>query len=194
MAVPFTRRRRSSGRRSPDSPLRATTGDTVLSLRPLTAADEQVCLAVQDEFDGFPFLLLWNRELSWARYLELLDGLRTGKWIPDGLVPSDFLLAEVDGEIVGRVSIRYELNEALAEKGGHVGYGVRPAFRRRGFASEVLRQSLSRLHAGGVAPVLVVCDDDNLGSATVIERCGGVLESVVTPDDGSAPFRRYWIR
>ena len=94
---------------------------------------------------------------------------------------------------MGRVSIRYTLNEALAEKGGHVGYGVRPAFRRRGFASEILRQSVARIRAAGTERILVVCDDDNMGSATVIERCGGVLESVVTPGDGSAPFRRYWI-
>jgi predicted acetyltransferase len=47
--------------------------------------------------------------------------------------------------------------------------------------------------AEGVERVLVVCDDDNEGSAAVIERCGGVLESVVTRDDGDPPFRRYWI-
>ena len=150
-------------------------------------------MAAHDEFDGFPFLLLWNRELTWARYLELLDGLRSGARIPPGLVHSDFLLAEVAGEIVGRVSIRFELNEALAEKGGHVGYGVRPDFRRRGYATGILRQSLGRIRAAGVERVLVVCDDDNVGSATVIERGGGILESVVTPDDGSTPFRRYWI-
>jgi predicted acetyltransferase len=184
----FTRRRRSW----PPAPDIASSG-TLLKLRPPTAADEKTCRRANGEFENFPFLLLWNRQLSWARYLELLDGLRTGARIPDGLVHSDFLLAEVDGEIVGRVSIRYDLNEALAERGGHVGYGVRPAFRRRGFASEILRQSVRRIRANGTERVLVVCDDDNLGSATVIERCGGVLESVVTPNDGSAPYRRYWI-
>jgi len=34
---------------------------------------------------------------------------------------------------------------------------------------------------------LVTCDDDNVGSRTVIERAGGVLEDV---RDGK---RRYWI-
>jgi predicted acetyltransferase len=188
----FTRRRRSS-RPAPDrAPDRAPDGN-FLTLRPPTPADEKVCLRANTEFGDFPFLLLWNRQLPWTRYLELLEGLRTGARIPDGLVHSDFLLAEVNGEIVGRVSIRYALNEALAEKGGHVGYGVRPAFRRRGFATEVLRQSVGRIRAAGIERILVVCDDDNIGSATVIERGGGVLESVVTPDDGSAPFRRYWI-
>jgi predicted acetyltransferase len=156
-------------------------------------ADEAACLAAHAEFEGFPFLLLWHPDLTWARYLELLHGLRTGSRIPEGLVPSDFLLAEAGGELVGRVSLRFELNAALAEKGGHVGYGVRPTFRRRGYATDILRQSLWRLRAAGVTRALVVCDDDNVGSAAVIERCGGVLESVVTPDGGGMPFRRYWI-
>jgi predicted acetyltransferase len=168
-------------------------GATALTLRPPNLADEEVCLTAHSEFEAFPFLLLWNPGLTWARYLELLEGLRNGAHIPDGLVHSDFLLAEVQREIVGRVSIRFELNGALAQKGGHVGYGVRPAFRRRGMATEILRQSLTLLHGHDVSPVLVVCDDDNIASATVIERCGGVLESVHTPSDGGAPYRRYWI-
>ena len=31
----------------------------------------------------------------------------------------------------------------------------------------------------GVERVLVTCDDDNAASAAMIERCGGVLESIV---------------
>jgi predicted acetyltransferase len=38
----------------------------------------------------------------------------------------------------------------------------------------------------------VTCDDDNVGSATVIERCGGVLDSKGEASDGT-PIRRYWI-
>jgi predicted acetyltransferase len=98
----------------------------------------------------------------------------------------------VGGELVGRSSIRFELNEFLRHKGGHVGYAVRPAFRRRGHATEILRQSLVIARAGGVDAVLVTCADDNVGSAAVIERCGGVLEGVVA-DAGHAAFRRYWI-
>jgi predicted acetyltransferase len=36
-------------------------------------------------------------------------------------------------------------------------------------------------------------EDDNVASASVIERCGGVLEAVVSAGDGDVPFRRYWI-
>jgi predicted acetyltransferase len=113
--------------------------------------------------------------------------------VPEGLVHSDFLLAVVEGAIVGRVSVRFTLNEHLARAGGHIGYGVRPRFRRHGYATEILRQAIGRARSAGVGRLLVVCDDDNIGSAAVIERAGGLLESVITPDDGKPPFRRYWI-
>jgi predicted acetyltransferase len=150
-------------------------------------------VAAAGEFESFPFLLFWKPGRPWADYLDLLAGLRDGSRVPEDLVPSAFLLAEADGEVVGRVSVRFELNEHLAARGGHIGYGVRPRFRRRGHATEILHQAVSLAHHEGVDRILVVCDDDNLASAAVIERCGGVLESVVSPDDGDDPFRRYWI-
>jgi predicted acetyltransferase len=151
-------------------------------------------VAAAGEFESFPFLLFWEPGLPWADYLHLLAGLRDGSRVPEGLVRSAFLLAaDGDGEVVGRVSVRLELNEYLAARGGHIGYGVRPAFRRRGHATEILRQAVALAHDEGVDRILVVCDDDNLASVAVIERCGGVLESVVVPEDGDVPFRRYWI-
>jgi predicted acetyltransferase len=108
-------------------------------------------------------------------------------------VASTFLVAEVDGRIVGRSSIRHELNEFLLHEGGHVGYAVLPPFRGNGYAGEILRQSLELARALGIDDVLVCCDDDNAVSTRVIERAGGELESVVTGRDG-VPVRRYWIR
>jgi predicted acetyltransferase len=39
----------------------------------------------------------------------------------------------------------------------------------------------------GIDPVLITCDDDNLASAAVIERCGGVVQDV------RGGKRRYWV-
>jgi predicted acetyltransferase len=41
--------------------------------------------------------------------------------------------------------------------------------------------------------VLVTCDDGNVGSAAVIQRCGGRFESLVESTVGGPPKRRYWI-
>jgi predicted acetyltransferase len=143
--------------------------------------------------DNFVFLLGWDPDQPWAAYVRALERHRRGLELAPGWVPDTFLAAAVDGEVVGRVSIRHELNEFLENVGGHVGYAVRPAHRRRGYATEILRQALIIARSEGVDEVLVTCDEDNLASATIIERQGGVLEDV-RPDPEGPPKRRYWIR
>jgi predicted acetyltransferase len=122
----------------------------------------------------------------------LLDALRDGSEVPDDFVPSTFLLAEADDDIVGRLSVRFVLNDFLAAEGGHIGCAVLPRFRRRGYATALLHRGVAILEDRGVSRILVTCDDDNAGSAHIIERCGGLFESLVTTRDG-APLRRYWI-
>ncbi|WP_408582003.1 GNAT family N-acetyltransferase [Enterococcus avium] len=40
------------------------------------------------------------------------------------------------------MDIRHELNEFLREFGGHIGFGVRPTERGKGYATEILRLGL----------------------------------------------------
>lgn len=142
--------------------------------------------------EGFTFGLGYSPDMNFDDYIKQLEDHRAGINLPGRLVPSTFLVAEVDGEIVGRTSIRHRLNDFLLHEGGHIGYGVLPAHRRRGYATEILRQSLIIARSAGIGRVLVTCDDDNIGSIKAIESCGGQLENVVTDEDG-APRRRYWI-
>jgi predicted acetyltransferase len=165
-----------------------------LLLRPLVARDEAEAVQAHEELaaEGFEFLLGWTPGRPWDDLLATYQHERRGVDLPEGRVPATFLVAEVGGQIVGRVSIRHTLNEHLALYGGHIGYGVRPAHRRRGYATEILRQSLEYARGVGVERALVTCDDGNAASAATIERCGGVLEDVVDMP-GGAPKRRYWI-
>lgn len=167
-----------------------------LTLQPLRLDDETAFVAAHGEMalEGFTFGLGYEPDESFAAYVGALEAQQgidpPGRW--SHWVRSSFLLAEVDGVIVGRSSIRFELNDFLAHEGGHIGYGVLPAHRRRGYATEILRQSLAIARDEGVDRILVTCDDDNTGSATVIERCGGLLESIVVGADRDR-VRRYWI-
>jgi len=142
--------------------------------------------------DGSVFGLGYQPGKPWPTYLKELEDHRHGRNLPAGHVPGTFLVASVGQEIVGRTSVRFMLNAFLAERGGHIGYGVLPQHRRRGYATEILRQSLIIARAAGVGRVLVTCDEDNVGSRAVIEACGGVLDSVVTLD-GKPPVLRFWI-
>ena len=143
------------------------------------------------ESDGWSFALYLDADASFADHVERQRKNRLGLDLAEGLVRAAFLVADVDGVIVGRSSIRFGLNDWLAHQGGHIGYGVLADHRRKGYATEILRQSLVIARSEGVDPALVCCDDVNIGSATVIERCGGQLENIVDGDDG--PVRRYWI-
>jgi predicted acetyltransferase len=166
-----------------------------LRLRPPRAGDEAEFRAGHAAMaaDGFTFGLLLKPGLDWDAYLALLERHRAGQDLPERYVPSTFLVADVAGELVGRVSIRHRLNDLLLREGGHIGYGVLPGHRRRGYATQILAQSLIIARSLGIDPVLVTCDDDNAGSAAVIEACGGRLENVVGAGPGQVPKRRYWI-
>lgn len=166
-----------------------------LLLRPFGPADEVAARAAWAQFlgTGFDFLPFdFDSRMNWAEWTDLMERYRQGLDLPENRVRAAFLAADVDGQLVGRVSIRFELNAFLATRGGHIGYAVIPAYRRRGYATAILKESIVIARNEGVSPVLVTCDDDNTGSAKTIERCGGVLEDTVFGDDGVA-FRRYWI-
>jgi predicted acetyltransferase len=164
-----------------------------LLLRPFTPKDEVVSLAAQKDFEcaRLSFLTSYYEAQPWDEWLALMAMYREGRNIPKGHVPGAMLAAEVDGELVGRVSVRFSLNEYLANRGGHIGYAVIREHRRKGYATEMLRQALRFADNAGVRPILVTCDEDNIASAAVIERCGGVLESV-GPDADGIIYRRYW--
>lgn len=110
-----------------------------------------------------------------------------------GKVPSTqlFCLDEERNRFVGAVNIRHYLNDILKFTGGHIGDGVRPSERRKGIATKMLGLALEECKKLGLDRVLMLCDDDNLGSARSIENNGGILEDKPTVD--GALIRRYFI-
>ncbi|MGI9510085.1 MAG: GNAT family N-acetyltransferase [Geminicoccaceae bacterium] len=108
-------------------------------------------------------------------------------------VPSDIYWL-VEGEtFIGEAGVRYTLNDWLLQIGGHVGYGIRPSYQRRGYGKLILQLALDILRAHGVEKALVTCYDHNVGSARIIEANGGVLENLIDDPRGGGRSRRYWI-
>jgi predicted acetyltransferase len=166
-----------------------------LRLRPYTVDDESAArradgiAAAEDSM----FLIGMEPGMTWVEFLESVETQRLGLFPSKYRVRGVQLAATVDGVLVGRASIRFELNEFFATEGGHLGYVVLPEFRRRGYATEILRQSIIIARSGGVESILMYCADSNLGSIAAIERCGGVLDEVIVNDAGEPSWRRYWI-
>lgn len=135
-----------------------------------------------EQFDDFK---------EWLGFLRDNEDHRT---VRDNRVPSETYIAVrlTDGKLVGMIDIRLELNEYLMQYGGHIGYSVKKEFRRRGYATEMLRQALSVCKAYGIEKVLITCDKENIGSCKTILHNGGELENEIKKDDGSIT-QRYWV-
>src|SRR5262245_57716230 len=104
---------------------------------------------------------------EWVDWVGRMD--RSDEAPPVGRVPSSNRWIVEDGVVVGTIAIRHDLNASLLVEGGHIGYAVRPAARRRGVASAALGQALRLAARRGIDPVLVTCDDDNIASGRTIE-------------------------
>lgn len=111
----------------------------------------------------------------------------------DGLVPESFFWLIDDGVYIGRLSLRHYLNDRLLQFGGHIGYEIRPGRRRMGYGKLILQLGLAQARLIGITRALLTCDDDNFGSAKIIEGNGGVLENIVLLNFRPVPVRRYWI-
>ena len=111
-----------------------------------------------------------------------------------GRMPSEtfFLIRESDNKLLGIINIRLMLNEYLLNYGGHIGYGIRPTERRKGYNSYQLYLAMKYCLEKGLDKVLITCDKENLGSAKTIINSGGILENEVLEENGSM-LQRYWI-
>jgi predicted acetyltransferase len=169
-------------------------------LRDLKISDEeQFMLAFNADWESnFDFAHYWKSLAlcDYQRFIKIVPEFREGKHIPKEHVPCSFLFAfNENGEIVGRTSIRHELTDFLLKAGGHIGYGVVPKFRRKGYATEILKESLIYISKNlpSLTSVLITCDKENIGSNKTIQKNKGVLENVIELPN-SANKMRYWIQ
>jgi predicted acetyltransferase len=103
-----------------------------------------------------------------------------------------------DGEFCGVIGFRWQPGtEALPPHClGHIGFAVVPAKRRRGYATQALRETLPLARLEGLRYVEITTDSDNLPSRRTIEANGGVLYETFTkpPQFGATPGLRYRIQ
>ncbi len=108
-----------------------------------------------------------------------------------GWVPGEtFLALDAQGEMVGIINTRHAAVEPI---GGHIGFSVHPALRRRGYATEMLGLALAYCKETlGLERVMITCHDDNAASARTILHYKATLQDKV-PDETGRPVRRYWV-
>ena len=150
-----------------------------------------------DEYQHYPRRA--GNPLSDPRATDLLakfERFRKEIDLPQGYVGSTTLWL-VDDEkslFLGQIDIRHRLTERLERYGGHIGYCIRLNERGKGLGTQMLALALPVAKQLGITRCLITCDDDNIGSARVMEKNGFVLgDKLDQVIDGDAiTTRRYW--
>jgi predicted acetyltransferase len=153
-------------------------------IRPTAAVRESWLRAERDAraADGGPTDILEQAESDFDRFVAVRQGIRV-MWN----VPSTLWWYISGEEYVGELLIRHQLTPELERHGGHVGYEIAPAWRRRGHATAMLAEGLGKCRDLGLDRVLVTCDVTNEASRRVILANGGVPDVTL---DGQ---NRFWI-
>ena len=143
--------------------------------------------AAGEEITPYSARLLGRGYAEWLAETRKLEHAAPPQWVP----AHTCFLTDENGRILGAVNIRHRLNEELLRFGGHIGYGIRPSERRRGYAEKMLALALPLAKGLGIGRALITCDKANIGSARTILRNGGMLENEVF--ENGRVTQRYWI-
>ncbi len=163
-----------------------------MELRRPRLADKETVLEMMAEFEKYQSPHdggFWDTEnFSYEEWLESNQNQEMGINLPEGWVPAIQLVAfSGKGQALGFLNLRLRLNNFLLEKGGHIGYSIRPSERGKGYAKEALRQGLQVAKEKNIKKALVTCSVNNPASRAVILANGGLIEDVRNG------VERYWI-
>lgn len=130
----------------------------------------------------------WLLEIERRKDIEYLNKINRC------LSKTFFVVRENDNHIVGMINVRYNISlDKLESWASHVGYGIRPSERRKGYAKIALYLALLEEKRLGEERVLLECTTDNIGSNKTILALGGELEKTEIDDYDNELTNYYWI-
>ena len=133
---------------------------------------------------------LLDRTERYADWLQSVTANACAETVsPDWVLTDTFFAFDGNDRIVGIIDLRHTLNDFLRDF-GNCGYSVRPSERRKGYATEMLRQLLQIAADTGLTALHLSVERDNVPSVRTIVKNGGVYERSFTFEGGEADIYR----
>jgi predicted acetyltransferase len=135
---------------------------------------------------------LRNNGAPYERWLKWMRDDQSPDTCPEGSPPQTLYFCFVGEELVGAVTVRHCLNEKTAVDGGHIGLGIRPGSRMRGYGVQALVLAAEKARERGISKMLLTCDEDNIGSQKTMLKQGAVyFDTVSSPEEKR--IKRFWL-
>ena len=134
----------------------------------------------QEHFDNNEMVIngseLLDKTDSYEEWLKsVTDNTSPDTVNPNWVVTDTFFAVDENENIIGIIDLRHTLNDFLKDF-GNSGYSVRPSERRKGYATEMLRQILLIAKQAGLEEVHLSVERDNEPSVKTIVNNGGKYE------------------
>ncbi|WP_445357105.1 GNAT family N-acetyltransferase [Microbulbifer sp. ANSA002] len=144
------------------------------------ASYQQYIEELGDE-ERYPFPMDFDHA-DFEALIQKLINFAQGKNLPEGFVPSSTLWLVDETKIVGVTNIRHYLNDRITHCGGHIGLGIRPKYRGKGYGKRLMELSIQWLQEMKAGTIHIHCHKDNPASANTIKACGGLFDSEIEAD------------
>ena len=143
-------------------------------VRPTEERKEQAVEFRQEFFDHGEFVIngseLFDKTEDYIEWCRAIDANTKEKTVnPNWVITDTFFAIDDQDRIVGIIDLRHTLNDFLKDL-GHCGYSVRPSERRKGFATEMLRQLLEAAKKAGMNELYLSVEKKNEPSVKTITR------------------------
>lgn len=145
---------------------------------------EKLALEFQEANDEYPFEGVSDlKKVINNSFEEYFNGLEINKHIdeidPTYANQTTYVLADDSNHIYGLINLRHELKGKLMEVGGHIGYGIRPSERKKGYATLQLKLILDKLKELNINQALITCRENNIASKKTMEKFIGKKDTLV---------------
>lgn len=149
-------------------------------LKPSNLLKEAAIDYRQEHFDAGEYIIngseLFDKITNYDEWLEKVIANSCTDTVNPNWVLTDtfFAVRNFDNKIIGIIDLRYQLNEFLKDL-GNCGYSVRPSERKKGYATEMLKQVCQKAKEYGLSVLKLSVEKDNISSIRTIQKNGGAF-------------------